>query len=90
MGLSSRIILTSRQHYNGSSFIINYWLTHICVFLQLTNAFQCVIATNGTATYAIFLYNNITANESVPAKVGFNDGMYFNMGSLSIILFLYI
>ena len=53
-------------------------------FLQFTNTFQSVVATNGTTTYAIFLYNNITANESAPAKVGFNDGMYFNMGSLSI------
>ena len=45
-------------------------------FLQLTNTFQCVIATNETTTYAIFLYNKLTANKSAPAKVGFNDGMY--------------
>ena len=49
----------------------------IVFFLQL-NTFQCVIATDGDTTFAIFLYNKIewtTAIESTPAKVGFNDGM---------------
>ena len=51
------------------------------VFLQL-NTFQCVIATDGNTTFAIFLYNKIewtTAFESTPAKVGFNDGRYFRL-----------
>ena len=58
------------------------------VFLQL-NTFQCVIATDGNTTFAIFLYNKIewtTAIESTPAKVGFNDGM--SLSFLISLLFL--
>ena len=43
------------------------------------NTFQCVIATDGNTTFAIFLYNKIewtTAIGTTPAKVGFNDGMH--------------
>ena len=44
--------------------------------LQL-NTFQVVIATNGTATYALFLYANIqwiTDLSGEATKVGFNKG----------------
>ena len=54
------------------------------LFLQL-NTFQCVIATDGSMSFAIFLYNETewsTQNdpddpslETSPAKIGFNEGI---------------
>ena len=58
--------------------IIFFPIFDIAFFLQL-NTFQCVIATDGNTTFAIFLYNKIewtTAMGSTPAKVGFNDGRF--------------
>ena len=63
----------------------------IAFFLQL-NTFQCVIATDGNTTFAIFLYNKIewtTAFESTPAKVGFNDGMSLSL-LISLLLLIHV
>ena len=55
--------------------------------MMQTNTFQCIIATDGTMTFSIFLYNktewttqndinNMTLNAmATPAKVGFNAGV---------------
>lgn len=43
-------------------------------FLQLDITFQCVIATDGSTTFAIFLYNE---TKFTSARVWFNDGIYY-------------
>ena len=59
----------------------------IIIIMMQTNTFQCIIATDGTMTFSIFLYNktewttqndinNMTLNAmATPAKVGFNAGV---------------
>ena len=42
-------------------------------FLQ-RNTFQCVIATDGSTSFALFLYDKLQWSEANPAHVGFNNG----------------
>ena len=49
------------------------------------NTFQCVITTDGTTSFAIFLYNKIEWTTG-PARVGFNEGAFNNRIIIIIVL----
>ena len=57
-------------------------------FLQ-RNTFQCVIATDGSTSFALFLYDTLQWSEANPAHVGFNNGMFivskmFKMANIAL------